>query len=230
VQLSGSRYIGLYPRAWRERYGDELADLLERERLGFRMRLDLVRGAVDAHLHPVAPSRLPALAAVTASALAVAHALALASQPASTDWPGYLEDALPLIIGSVAAMIPALLGLWLKLGDADGAFGRLGVILAVMGHGAWLVALAAAAARLEYGPLTAAASTLAMTGTAVLGIALVGRGRVVLGFLLAAAGLAGVVPPAWGWPAFAVAWTGIAVALVLEQPERPVVLGGTPIA
>ena len=57
------------------------------------------------------------LAAVTASALAVAHAIALAAQPVATDWPGYQDEALPLIIGSVAASIPALVGLWLKLGD-----------------------------------------------------------------------------------------------------------------
>lgn len=227
--MSGSRYIGLYPRAWRDRYGDELEGILEQERVGLRERLDLVRGALDAHLHPVVPSYLPVLAAVTASALAVSHALALASQPVPTDWPGYLQEALPLIVGSVAAIIPALLGLWLKLGDADGALGRLGVILAVVGHVVWLLVLAAAAARLAYGPLTAAAATLAMAGTAVLGVALVGRGRFVLGALLAGAGLAGVAPPVWGWPAFAAAWTAVAVVLVLEHPDRPIV-GGTSVA
>lgn len=228
--MSGSRYVGLYPRAWRDRYGEELDAILERERMGFRTRLDLVRGALDAHLHPAVPSRLPILAAVTASALAVAHALALAVQPVSTEWPGYLEDALPLIIGSVAAILPALLGLWLKLGDSDGALGRLGVIMAVVGHVAWLVALVAAATRLAYGPLTGAAAALAMAGTAMLGVALVGQGRFLLGVLLAAAGLAGVAPPTWGWPAFAAAWTAVAVMLVLEQPDRPVVEGGTRVA
>lgn len=228
--MSGSRYVGLYPRSWRDRYGDELEEILERERLGLRTRVDLLRGAIDAHLHPVVPSRLPVLAAVTASALAVAHALALAVQPVATEWPGYLEDALPLIAGGVAAMIPVLLGLWLKLGDADGRLGRLGVIVAVLGHLAWLGALAAAATRLDYGPLTAVAATLAATGSAVLGIALVGRKHVALGVLLAAAGLAGVAPPAWGWSAFAAAWTGIAMVLVLEHPDRSTVEGGLGLA
>jgi hypothetical protein len=228
--MSGSRYVGLYPRAWRDRYGDELQEVLERERLGIRTRLDLVRGALDAHLHPVAPSRLPVLAAVTASALAVSHAIALAAQPVATDWPGYQEESLPLIIGSVAASIPALIGLWLKLGDADGAFGRLGVILAVLGHVVWLVALAAAVTRLAYGPLTAAAATVAMAGTAVLGVALAGRARPVLGVLLAAVALAGVAPPAWGWAAYAAAWTAVAIVVVLDQPEAPGALGGTTVA
>jgi hypothetical protein len=228
--MSGSRYVGLYPRAWRDRYGDELQEVLERERLGIRTRLDLVRGALDAHLHPVAPSRLPVLAAVTASALAVSHAIALAAQPVATDWPGYQEESLPVIIGSVAASIPALIGLWLKLGDADGAFGRLGVILAVLGHVVWLVALAAAVTRLAYGPLTAAAATVAMAGTAVLGVALAGRARPVLGVLLAAVALAGVAPPAWGWAAYAAAWTAVAIVVVLDQPEAPGALGGTTVA
>ena len=225
--MSASRYIGLYPRAWRDRYGEELEALLEQERVGPRTRLDLLRGALDAHLHPAVPSRVPVLAAVTASALAVAHAIALATQPVATEWPGYLEDALPLIAGCVAASIPALIGLWLKVGDADGAFGRFGVVLAVVGHGAWLVALLAALLRVAYGPLTAVAATLAMTGMALLGIALADRGRVALGVLVAAAGLAGVAPPAWGWPAFAAAWTGIAVAVVLEPPQRTALVGGT---
>ena len=176
-----ARYLGLYPRSWRERYGEELADLLDREALGLRTRLDLVRGAVDAHLHPATPSPLPVLTALTASALATAHALAIASQPVATEWPGYLDDALPLITGSVAAMIPALIGLWLKLGDDDGPLGRVGVVLGVVG------------------------------ATAV---------------LVAAAGSAGVAPPALAWPAFAAAWTGVAVVLVLDYARRTAVGSG----
>ena len=224
--MSGSRYVGLYPRAWRDRYGDELQEVLERERLGVGARLDLVRGAVDAHLHPLVPSRLPVLAAVTASALAVAHAIALASQPVATDWPGYQEEALPLIIGSVAASLPAIVALWLRLGDGDGALGRLGVVLALVGHLAWLAALLAALARVAYGPLTGAVAAVAMTGMALLGVALVGRGRVVLGVLVAGVGLAGVAPPAWGWAALAAAWTGVAIVLVLEPPREGIAVGG----
>ena len=227
--MSGSRYVGLYPRAWRERYGDELLEVLEQERLGLRTRLDLVRGALDARLHPLVPSRLPVLAAVTASALAVAHAIALAAQPVATEWPGYQEEALPLIIGAAAASIPALVGLWLKLGDSDGVLGRVGVIVAVIGHAAWLVALIAAATRVAYGPITAVAATGAMTGTAMLGVALAGRGRAVLGLLVAAVALAGIAP-AWGWPAFAAAWTAVAVVVVVDRPDGPVRLGGAHLA
>lgn len=41
-----------YPRAWRERYGDELAELIAREPRSPRLALDLALGALDAHLHP----------------------------------------------------------------------------------------------------------------------------------------------------------------------------------
>jgi hypothetical protein len=216
----GSFYLGLYPRAWRERYGDELADLLEAGRLTLRSRLDLVRGALDAHLHPASPSRLPVIAALVASGLATAHALVLGIQPVPTDWPGYLEDGLPLIMGAVAALVPLTVGLWLKLGDADGALGRLGLFLGVTGHIAWLLALLAAAAHLTYGPITAAAATVAMAGTAALGVSLVGRGRIALGVLVAAAALSGIAPPSLGWPAFAAAWTAVALALIVEFAGR----------
>ncbi len=45
--------LWLYPRRWRQRYGDELAAMLAAEH-GFSLRvlLDVVRGALDAWLHP----------------------------------------------------------------------------------------------------------------------------------------------------------------------------------
>ena len=224
--MSATRIVALYPRAWRARYGDELEALLEAGSLGIRDRIDLVRGALDAHLHPARPSPLPVVAALSASALVTAHAIVLAAQPVPLDWPGYLEEALPLVILAVVALLPAIVGLWLKLGDADGALGRLGLLVAVGGHLAWLVALLAAALRVEYGPLTAVAATVAMAGTAALGIALAGHARVALGVLLSSAALAGVAPPALGWPLFAAAWTGVAATLVVQfvrgdEPRGP---------
>ena len=42
--------LRLYPRRWRERYGDELADLLGDRPLTVRGFFDLISGAVDAHV------------------------------------------------------------------------------------------------------------------------------------------------------------------------------------
>jgi hypothetical protein len=47
-----SRLLSLYPARWRERYGDELLDALSAHPLTLHGRLDVIRGAVDAHLHP----------------------------------------------------------------------------------------------------------------------------------------------------------------------------------
>jgi hypothetical protein len=47
-----SRLIGLYPASWRARYEDELRGLLADRQPAFRDRVDLVRGALDARLHP----------------------------------------------------------------------------------------------------------------------------------------------------------------------------------
>jgi hypothetical protein len=216
----GARLIALYPAPWRRRYGDEIAAVIEDGGLRLRDRVDLVRGAVDAHLHPPVPSRVPVIAGLSAGALATAHAVALVSQPAPLDWPGYLLDALPLAMVGVGVILPALVGLWLRLGDGDGAFGRLGIVIGLAGHAAWFVAIAAALARVEYGPLTAVAATVAMVGTALLGMALAGSGAAVLGGLLVVAALAGVAPPALGWPIFAAAWTAVGFRLLLDYRRR----------
>lgn len=43
--------LRLYPRAWRERYGEELGRLLEDRPPGFLGMIDLMRGALDARMH-----------------------------------------------------------------------------------------------------------------------------------------------------------------------------------
>jgi hypothetical protein len=220
VRRPGACFIALYPTAWRRRYGDELAAMLEEVDITLRDRVDLVRGALDAYLHPPRPSMLPVMSALTAGALALAHAVAIAVQPTPPDWPGYLLDALPLAIGAVALLIPSVIGLWLRLGDGDGRLGRLGILTALAGHGAWLVALVAVILRVDYGATTAVAATVAMVGGAMLGVALAGRGATILGVLLVIASLAGVAPPAVGWPLFGAAWSAIGFRLLGDYRRR----------
>jgi hypothetical protein len=45
-----SMLLRLYPRSWRDRYGDEVAALLDERRQGPLDALDLLLGALDAHL------------------------------------------------------------------------------------------------------------------------------------------------------------------------------------
>jgi hypothetical protein len=42
----------LYPRAWRRRYGDEVAEMLAGRGFSLRTSVDLVAGAIDVWLHP----------------------------------------------------------------------------------------------------------------------------------------------------------------------------------
>jgi hypothetical protein len=53
--------VRLYPKAWRERYGDEIQDLIETEGAGFRAHYDIVKAALDERLFD--RSRLQAKAA-----------------------------------------------------------------------------------------------------------------------------------------------------------------------
>jgi hypothetical protein len=49
--------VRLYPRAWRDRYEAEFLGILEARPPSRRDRLDIVRGALDARLHPEIPGR-----------------------------------------------------------------------------------------------------------------------------------------------------------------------------
>jgi hypothetical protein len=44
--------LGMYPKAWRDRYGKELRETVEGQHLTPGALLDLLAGALDAHLHP----------------------------------------------------------------------------------------------------------------------------------------------------------------------------------
>jgi hypothetical protein len=50
-----SRLVALYPQTWRDRYEDEFLALLSERPPNPLDRLDIVRGAVDARLHPQIP-------------------------------------------------------------------------------------------------------------------------------------------------------------------------------
>jgi hypothetical protein len=55
--------LRLYPRAWRERYGDEVASVLAEHHVTAWTALDLLLGAFDAHLHrSLLPERLISMA------------------------------------------------------------------------------------------------------------------------------------------------------------------------
>jgi hypothetical protein len=88
-----------YPRAWRERYGDELADLIAREPRSPRLAFDLARGALDAHLHPQVgasgPSRTRRIVGVALLAGMLLAAGYVGQHPATARGIGALVAARP---------------------------------------------------------------------------------------------------------------------------------------
>jgi hypothetical protein len=50
--MRARRLVALYPRGWRRRYGEEIAAILADERLSLSLAIDLIGGAIDAHVHP----------------------------------------------------------------------------------------------------------------------------------------------------------------------------------
>jgi hypothetical protein len=69
-----SRLLRLYPAAWRERYEAEFVGMIQDRPIGLAAVVDIVHGAIDAHMHPeliggVPPAwthRLPGLLATVA--------------------------------------------------------------------------------------------------------------------------------------------------------------------
>jgi hypothetical protein len=47
---AAARLVSLYPRRWRDRYGDEFTHVLREQRLTVRLAMDVIGGAVDARL------------------------------------------------------------------------------------------------------------------------------------------------------------------------------------
>ena len=57
------RLLRLYPRSWRDRYDDEVVAVLAEHHVTYWTALDLVLGALDAHLHgDLLPRRLTSMA------------------------------------------------------------------------------------------------------------------------------------------------------------------------
>jgi len=212
--------LRLYPAAWRRRYGPEMAGLLAERPLTMADRLDLLRGAADAHLHPATPSRLPAIAALLAGAVWVVVGLTILAQPLPPDWPSFLAQIIPLAwIGSVVTLLAAL-GIWARIGDGMPALARVVALLLVLGHVAWAIGLALAFQGIEYGLTTAITQTAAAAGIVALALALSRTEDWWIALLLLVAGTALLVPHVASWLVVGLAWTGIGLVRAAQHLRR----------
>jgi len=110
-----SRLLSLYPRAWRDRYEAEVGDLVAARPMSFRDNIDLVRGAVDAWLHPQvvvgsgsahddeARDLVSTVPAVIGGLLWMAGGLIVAAAPYGAD--GYKEADAGLVVLALAAFV-----------------------------------------------------------------------------------------------------------------------------
>ena len=221
-----ARLIGLYPAWWRRRYGPEMEAVLEAGPLRARGAFDLVRGALDAWLHPATPSRLPAAAALVGGGLWTVVAAAVVVQPVPADWPGYLVEVVPLAFVAASLLLVATLGCALRAGDGAGPTMAVAAGATVVGYVAWMVALATTVAGMADAPILAVAQTLAMLGTIGIGVALVRAGDDRVGTLVVASAVAMLVPWTTAWLAFGAAWTAVGIILQMERPSRADVIAG----
>ena len=111
--------IRLYPKAWRDRYGEELSLLLEDRPPGPFDSLDLLLGALDAHLHRRAvdaggavPTSMPRSARLGAGAAIAGGALWMpALVTAVRDDPGMTAMMMLLVSLSLSMFVVALAAL-----------------------------------------------------------------------------------------------------------------------
>jgi hypothetical protein len=154
-----TRLLRLYPRSWRARYGAELGSLLEERPPRLADRLDLIRGAFDAHRHPelVVDPRAPSHR-LSAGDVAVTRRLGLAGIAGAAAWaltwfvmsasplvhePGggsYRDGsgALPILLLAGVLLIAALGGQLVML-PRSARVARAGAVIAIPGILLWTV-------------------------------------------------------------------------------------------
>jgi hypothetical protein len=206
--------LRLYPSRWRARYEDEVRALLEERPPRPRDTLDLVRGALDAWLHPPIPSRVPGIAAIVGGGIWTLWSVVIMTDATAPDWPGYLEEMLLSAVLAVGALVVALTGAWLRIGDDATRVERLAIALALTGHAAWLILLFGAISGLVYGAPTAVASTAAAIGAVLVGFCLVAADDVRVGALVATAAVGLLIPFVGGWLVFGVCWMAAGLAML----------------
>lgn len=222
-RLPGRGWLRLYPRDWRDRYEDEMLHVLEGRSPGSWLYLDLVRGAIDAHTHPLRRPTPPVFAALVAGIAWVVPGLASVTQPLMPDWPGYLLETLPVAVVGAVAGLRAVTVVGLRSGLDAPRSTMPAAVVAVVGYVAWSAALAIAALGGPYGAITGAAGSAAAIGTVLIGLTRQRAGDHPTAEGLVLAGGAMLVPSPIAWVVAGAAWIGVAVstARVVRSP-RPV--------
>lgn len=193
--------------------------VLEYRALDWRTRLDLVRGASDAHLHPIEAPSTPVVAAVIAGVAWIIAGFAAATQPLPPDWPGFLVETLP--IGLVGAVMGVRV--LLAVGRRSGLGGPRGtghaLAFAIVGHIALILSLVVALLGGTYGAITGAALSIAGIGTVLVGLIRARADDHPVAEAVLIAGAAMLIPWPLAWPLAGAAWIALAIGAV--RPTIP---------
>jgi hypothetical protein len=146
-----SHIVRLYPPAWRERYESEFVELLQARPPTILERLDIVRGAFDAHLHPQVPhaAEIQPPSPVAADQLRLARRLGFGALAGAALWiiawvvsvlgPVRYDDqgayrdggaALPFLLGAVVLLAGGLGGQLVRL-PGNARLARIGASVAI---------------------------------------------------------------------------------------------------
>ena len=151
-----TRLLRLYPRSWRDRYGAELQSLFEARPPRLADRLDLIRGAFDAHRHPelVADPRTPShrlsegdvvvtrrlgVAGIAGAAAWAVTWFVVSTSPLVHDPGGSYRDgsgALPILLLAGVLLVAALCGQLVML-PRSARLARAGAVIAIPGILLW---------------------------------------------------------------------------------------------
>ena len=199
-----SALVRLYPRSWRERYEIEFLAVLASRPPSVGDRVDIVRGAMDARLHPelsgdrdpsrrrTPPERVAAVASLAAGALWLAWFGLIVR-----DFRGW--DAAEPASGALIVALGTFAGLALAAAHVFVAYAAQDVMRPVGG----LVASIAIVGFMLMAFVGGASAYIALIGSAMLASALAGRGL--------------PVALAIGWAVSALLVLGVFMALVAGQ-------------
>jgi hypothetical protein len=230
---TGRSLLALYPRWWRDRYGDEIALILEARPPDLAARVDLLRGAFDAHLGGPdtgsSPGRAVAAALIAGGAWTVAG-VASVGAPTPPDWPGYLASTLPVALLGVAASLVAVLSVSRLAWSSNRASLEGAVVGTVAGYLLWAVALVVAVIGGPYGAVTAIGQSLAAIATVGVGIVLLRAGAHPVGEILLVAGAVMLLPTPAAWVVAGALWTGLGLWQIVDARSDDVPGAPLPIS
>jgi hypothetical protein len=141
-----SRLLRLYPRPWRDRYGEEFDALISSRPPSVVDRLDIIRGAIDARLHPQlqGPDRVPdrsGFATLAGFGVLVAAVIIMANGPVRYDEYGTYregEGGLAFVLLAAALLSVGLHRVVVRL-PAGASVARISGWMAIIAGPVWSI-------------------------------------------------------------------------------------------